>query len=101
MSALCIFAPAFFLLLPLLPVLDRFEHLAWLKAALRGINPAVIGCLVVTLAQLLPHAASGVFGGAMLVLTTLASIRWRVQPLPLIFGAGVLGILFRVFIVPV
>lgn len=94
-SALCIFAPAFFLLLPLLPVLERFEHLGWIKAAMRGINPAVIGCLVVTLAQLLPHAAMDVFGAAILVLSALASVLWRVQPLPLIIGAGVLGVLAR------
>ena len=94
-SALCIFAPAFFLLLPLLPVLDRFEHLTWIKAAMRGINPAVIGCLVVTLGQLLPHAATDNFGVVMLILSALASALWRVQPLPLIIGAGMLGIFVR------
>jgi chromate transporter len=94
-SAACIFAPAFFLLLPLLPVLDRYEHLTWLKAAMRGINPAVIGCLIVTLGQLLPHAATDNFGAGMLVLAALASVLWRVQPLPLIIGAGAMGILVR------
>jgi chromate transporter len=91
-SAACIFAPAFFLLLPLLPVLDRFQHLLWIKAAMRGINPAVIGCLVVTLAQLFPHAAPDTFGVVLLVLSALALVLWRIAPLPLIIGAGVLGV---------
>jgi chromate transporter len=94
-SALCIFAPAFFLMLPLLPVLERFEHVLWIKAAMRGITPAVIGCLVVTLAQLLPHAAPDAFGWVVLVMTVLALVLWRIEPLPLIIGAGFLGVLFR------
>jgi chromate transporter len=92
-GALCIFAPAFFLLLPLMPVLDRFEHLLWVKAAMRGITPAVIGCLVVTLAQLLPHAAPDLFGWALVALSGLASVVWRAQPLPLVIAAAVLGVL--------
>ena len=94
-SALCIFAPAFFLVLPLMPVLERFSHLAWLKAALRGIAPAVIGCLVVTLAQLLPHAVPDVHAAAILVLAAMAVIVLRIQPLPLVLGAAVLGLLLR------
>lgn len=94
-GAICIFAPAFFLLLPLLPVLERFEHLNWIKAAMRGINPAVIGCLVVTLAQLLPHAAPDMFGWTLLVLTIIVLVLWRIGPLPLIIGAGLLGALVR------
>ena len=92
-SALCIFAPAFFVTLPLLPVLDRIEHLGWVKAALRGIIPAVIGCLVVTLATLLPHAAPEPLAWILLLAAGVAVIRWRVPPLPLIAGAGLLGML--------
>lgn len=91
-SALCIFAPAFFLLLPLLPVLQRLEDRRWIKAAMRGITPAVIGCLAVTLVQLLPHAAPDTFGIVLLAAAVLASVLWRVAPLPLIVAAGVLGI---------
>ena len=94
-SAICIFAPAFFLLLPLLPVLERFEHLLWIKAAMRGITPAVIGCLVVTLAQLLPHAAPDTFAVVLLVLAALALVLWRIAPLPMIVGAGLLGVAVR------
>ncbi|HEX2829070.1 MAG TPA: chromate efflux transporter [Burkholderiales bacterium] len=91
-AALCIFAPAFFLVLPLMPVLERFEHLLWLKAAIRGIGPAVIGCLAVTLAQLFPHAVQDAYAALILALAAATLVMWRVSPLPLILGSGLLGI---------
>jgi chromate transporter len=94
-SALCIFAPAFFLVLPLMPLLGRLEHTPWVKAALRGIAPAVIGCLVVTLAQLAPHAVPDVRAGVILLAAAACVLLWRVQPLPLVLGAAVLGMLLR------
>ena len=94
-SALCIFAPAFLLLLPIMPVWERFKDLLWIKAAMRGIAPAVIGCLVITLGQLLPHAAPNTFAQLVLLATAFALIRWRIGPLPLIVAAGVLSIVVR------
>jgi len=94
-SALCIFAPAFLLLLPVMPVWERFKDLLWIKAAMRGIAPAVIGCLVITLGQLLPHAAPNTFAQLVLLATAFALIRWRIGPLPLIVAAGVLSIVVR------
>jgi len=95
LSALCIFAPAFLLLLPIMPVWERFKDLLWIKAAMRGIAPAVIGCLVITLGQLLPHAAPNTFAQLVLLATACALIRWRIGPLPLIVAAGALSILVR------
>lgn len=94
-SALCIFAPAFFLVLPLMPVLGRFEHLLWLKAAIRGVGPAVIGCLLVVLVRLFPHAVTDGYAALILALAAVAVTLWRVSPLPLILGAGLLGVAVR------
>ncbi len=94
-SALCIFAPAFLLLLPIMPVWERFKDLLWLRAAMRGIAPAVIGCLIVTLGQLLPHAATDASAWLLLLGATVALMRWRIAPLPLILAAGVLSVLVR------
>ncbi|HET7159432.1 MAG TPA: chromate efflux transporter, partial [Burkholderiales bacterium] len=41
-SACAIFLPAFVLMLCLLPVLQRFKDVGWLKAAMKGTMPAVI-----------------------------------------------------------
>ena len=95
-SALCIFAPAFLLLLPIMPVWERFKDLLWIKAAMRGIAPAVIGCLVITLSgQFLPHAAPNTVRAARAAAPTAFRIRWRIGLLPLIVAAGVLSIVVR------
>ena len=90
-SALSMFAPAFLLMLTLLPILQRFRHLLWIKPAMRGVSAAVIGCLVVTLMQLVPHAAPDRASIVVLVVAALGLCRWRVPPLPLIACAAVLG----------
>ena len=43
-------------MLALLPVLDRVRKLAWVRAVMKGMGPAVIGVLVVSLARLTPAA---------------------------------------------
>jgi chromate transporter len=92
-GAACIFAPAFFLMLPLMPFLERFEHVAWIKAAMRGIVPAVIGCLVVTLAQLLPHGVPDAFAAIIAAAVLVAAMVRRMSPLPLVLAAGAAGML--------
>ena len=55
-SACAIFLPSFVLMLAVLPVLNRFKELLWLRAAITGITSAVIGVLVVSLLRLAPAA---------------------------------------------
>lgn len=94
-SAAAIFLPAFVLMLSLMPVLSRFKHLMWIKAAMRGVSAAVIGCLAVTLTQLLPHAAPDAFALVLFAATAGALLLWRLGPLPLVLAGGVLGIIAR------
>jgi len=91
-SALSMFLPAFVLMLALLPVLERFQHLQWIKPAMNGVSAAVIGCLVVTLFKLLPHAAPDLVSKGVLLAAVVALCRWRLPPLPLIMVAAMLGI---------
>ncbi len=94
-SALAIFAPAFILMLAALPVMARIEHLLWIKPAMSGISATVIGCLVVTLLQLLPPAAPDAFSLMVLLATTCGLCVWRAPPLPVIVGAALLGIVAK------
>lgn len=94
-GACAIFLPAFLLMLALMPVLDRFERLAWLRAAMRGVSAAVIGCLTVTLAQLLPHAAPDHAAGVILVGAAAAALLWRASPALLILAGGIAGFAVR------
>ena len=95
-SALAMFLPAFILMLSLLPVLERFSHLLWIKPAMNGVSAAVIGCLMVTLLQLLPHAAPDSYSLVALFITSIVLCRWRLPPLPLIVAAGLIGIVVQI-----
>lgn len=92
-GGLAIFLPSFIFMLSLLPVFGRIKQITWMKAALKGISPAVIGMIAVALLQMLPHAVTDVPTG-LLVLATVAILSlWRFGPLPLMAGGGTIGIL--------
>src|SRR5882672_10643074 len=95
-AALAIFLPSFILMLSILPVLERVRRLAWIKAAMQGIGPAVVGAIAVSMVHLAPHAAPDVFTAALLVLTVVALLVWpRLPVLSLVAGGGVVGIVAR------
>src|SRR6267142_4680615 len=81
-ATFAIFLPSFILMLSILPILERVRRLAWIKAAMRGISPAVIGTIAVAILQLAPHAAPDIFTAVVLVLTVLAMLAWRLPVLP-------------------
>lgn len=94
-ATFAIFLPSFILMLSILPVLERVRHLAWIKAAMRGISPAVIGTIAVAIFQLAPHAAPDAFTAAALVLTVPALLAWRLPVLPTLAAGALAGILAR------
>lgn len=66
-----------------------------MKAALKGIGPAVIGLLVVALGQMLPAAVTDVLT-AILMLGAVASLLiWRTGPLPPMFTGAAAGVAAR------
>lgn len=93
LATLAIFLPSFVLMLSILPVVDRVRGLAWVRAAIKGIGPAVIGAIAVSLLHLAPHAAPDAFAAAVLALTLIGLLTWRLPPLPSLLGGGVIGIL--------
>jgi chromate transporter len=94
-AALAIFLPSFALMLSILPALDRVRRIAWIKAAMKGISPAVIATIAVTIIKLVPHAAPDVFTAAVLGLTVLGFLAWRLSLFPALLCGGVAGILAR------
>jgi chromate transporter len=97
-AALAIFLPSFVLMLSILPVLDRVRRLAWIKAAMKGISPAVIATLAVTIVQLVPHAATDAFTAAVLLVTVIVMLSWQRLPvLPSIACGGLAGIVRGAF----
>ncbi len=90
-GALGIFLPAFILMLSLLPFLEHIKRIEWMKAALKGISPAVIGVSAMVLLQMLP---AGIKDGMTVILALAALVAlwlWRIGPLgPLLVG-GIAG----------
>ena len=83
------------MMLAILPLLRKMKDLQWLRAFMRGVGPAVIGALAVSLLQMAPHAAPDVFAWALLALTVAVILFRNVGPLPLMAGGAVIGLLSR------
>ena len=92
-AAAAIFLPSFALMLSILPAFERVRGLAWARAAMQGVGPAVIGVLAVSLARLAPHAVPDPFAAAILLGTLGALLSRRVGPLKLMLAGGLLGAL--------
>src|SRR6266478_1405018 len=75
------FLPSFVMMLAILPAFDRVRKLVWTLAALRGIAPAVIGILAVSLVRLAPYALLDLFAIATLGATVVVLMVWRVATL--------------------
>jgi chromate transporter len=61
-----IFLPSFLMMLSILPILRKMADLQWLRAFMRGVGPAVIGAIAVSLVQMVPHAAPDFFTQCLL-----------------------------------
>lgn len=93
-GAAAIFLPSFMLMLSILPLFNRVRKLVWTKAAMKGISPAVIGVLAVSLLQMAPHALPDYFAVAVLAATVSVLILWRIGPVKLMITGSLLGILY-------
>src|SRR5205807_6029487 len=87
------FLPSFVMMLAVLPVLDHVRKLVWTKAAMRGIGPAVIGMLGVSLVRMAPHALPDVFAAATLIATVIALMVWRLGTIKAMVVGSLLGVL--------
>jgi chromate transport protein ChrA len=68
-----------------------------LQAFMRGVGPAVIGALVVSLTWMALAAAPDILTSALLVLTVAILLLRSVGPFPLILSGAVIGIIRRMF----
>lgn len=92
-AATAAFLPSFVIMLAILPVLDRVRQLAWVKAVMKGMGPAVIGVLVVSLGRLSPAAIPDPFALAILIGTVVGAMALRTGAFKLMFGGAVAGVL--------
>jgi chromate transporter len=92
-AATASFLPSFVMMLALLPVFDRVRNVAWARAVIQGVVPAVIGVMAVALARMAPYAVPDAPAIVALVVTAAVLIAWRVAPLPALGGGAFFGIL--------
>jgi chromate transporter len=92
-AAAAAFLPSFVIMLVILPVLERVRTLAWVKAAMKGMAPAVIGVLAVSLVRLAPAALPDAFAAVILAATLVALLLFRVGAFKLMIAGAVLGLL--------
>jgi chromate transporter len=91
-AAAAAFLPSFVIMLAILPILDRVRQLAWMKAVMRGMSPAVIGVLAVSLVRLSPAAVPDPLALLILTGTIAATLAFRVGAFKLMLGGAVLGV---------
>jgi chromate transporter len=94
-AAVAVYLPSFILILSVLPVLERVKHLAWMKAALQGISPAVIGMTAVAVLRMQPYAVPDLITSLLAVGTVVAMGLWHLSPLPLMAGGAAIGLVLR------
>jgi chromate transporter len=92
-AATAAFLPSFVIMLAILPVLDRVRALAWVKAVMKGMGPAVIGVLAVSLVRLSPAAVPDPLAVAILIGTVAAAMALRIGAFKLMFGGAAAGVL--------
>jgi len=92
-AAAASFVPSFVMMLVLLPVFERVRNLAWARAVIQGVVPAVIGVMAVALVRMAPYAAPDGPAVVVFVLTAAGLVVWRLAPLKVMGGGTVFGIL--------
>src|SRR5207247_34725 len=92
-AATAAFLPSFIIMLIILPALDRVRKLAWMRAVMKGMGPAVIGVLAVSLFRLAPAALPDPIAIVILVATLIALMVLRSGVFKLMIAGAVLGVL--------
>ncbi|MFG8563075.1 chromate efflux transporter [Pseudomonas paraeruginosa] len=89
---LAIFLPSFLLVAGALPFWERLRHSPRARAALAGVNAAVVGLLLAALYQ--PLWTQGILGAAdftLLLFALLALLAWRLPPWLVVLGCAMAG----------
>jgi chromate transporter len=91
-AATAIFLPSFILMLSILPVFEKVVALQWTKAAMKGIGPAVIGVLGLSLLQMALHVLPDLPAIVLFALTLAALFVWKAGIFKLMLAGALLGL---------
>ena len=97
-ATISIFLPAFLMTIAAASYLGRFRSNAQVQSFLRGIAPAVIGLLVAAALSVGRAGIHSWIGLAIMIVAIFTLIRFRPNPFWVILGAGVVRLLFGLFL---
>jgi chromate transporter len=95
LSTLAIFLPSFVFVAIVYPLVPRLRGSAWMSAFLDGVNVAAIGLMLAVTWQLGRSAVIDGPSAALALVATILLLRWRINSVWLIAGAGVIGTVIR------
>lgn len=95
LSTLAIFLPSFVFVAIVYPMVPRLRGSAWMSAFLDGVNVAAIGLMLAVTWQLGRSAVVDWPSAALALVATILLLRWRINSVWLIAGAGVIGAVIR------
>jgi chromate transporter len=91
LSTLAIFLPSFVFVAIVYPIVPRLRGSAWMSAFLDGANVAAIGLMLAVTWQLGRSAVVDWPSAGLMLVATILLLRWRINSVWLIAGAGVIG----------
>jgi chromate transporter len=97
-STLAIFLPSFVITALVGPWIPRLRRSAVLRAFLRGVNAAVVALILAMSVSLLRSAIADVWTALLLLAGLAALLRYRLDPLWLIGGGALLGLVHYLII---
>jgi chromate transport protein ChrA len=80
-------------MLSVLPMFERVRTLLWTRATIKGVGPAAIRVLAISLVRIAPHALPDPCATAIFVVTLIAVFGWRIGVIKLMVAGAGLGVL--------
>lgn len=90
-STIAIFLPSFIFILVAAPYLKKIKNVLWVKAALKGVNAAVIGSILSSIISLVPAAIIDVPTLLIAVVGFISIVKFKVNVFWCVGVAGILG----------
>jgi len=95
LATVAIFLPSFVFVAIVYPIVPRLRGSAWMSAFLDGVNVAAIGLMLAVTWQLGRSAVVDWPSAGLALAATVLLLRWRINSVWLIAGAGVIGAAVR------
>jgi chromate transporter len=94
-ATLSVLAPAWLMALAVGGSVRRLRSSPAVQAFLNGIQPAVVGLMFAAAVAMARHGIQDWIGGGIAVVTLVLLRRWRLHPFPVLMGAALVGVIWR------